>query len=258
MFSKWDSKVSSAEGGVGNLHTPQWAEETGWCGPTEVQGSEHWVASNLKALSKIVQSVFHPTYGLLILTHHTILMAYCVKTCAGCSQPPLCLEISSMSHRQIQMLERNHLKCMSSRRTKTKVWSFHKTKAKSYSSKQTNLNMSYFSCASYLVGGEPCHRMPNPMFVLAGRVSALCLVHKDAQEFDLLQILHKNKKSVHCSTLCPPFFRTEINKREAKVYSSGALQELCPALKEVVHDTCSDSVYHCTSPFQFQFSVWTQ
>lgn len=93
MFSKWDCKVSSLEGGVDSLHKPQWAEEIGWCGPTEVWGSENWVASNHKTLSKMVQSVFYPTYGLLILTitHHTIFVAYCVKTCADCSQPPLYL-----------------------------------------------------------------------------------------------------------------------------------------------------------------------
>lgn len=83
--------------------------------------------------------------------------------------------------------------------------------------------------------------MPNPMFVLAGRLNTLCLVHKDA-EFGLLQILHQSKKCVLCSTSCPPFFRIEINKSGAKVYCNGALQEHCSALKEDVHGTSSGSV----------------
>lgn len=143
---------------------------------------------------------------------------------------------------------------MSSHRTK--VWS-SKTKTKGYLLKQTDLNMSYFPCASYLVGGKSCHRMPNPMFVLAGRVNALCLMHKDAG-FGLLQILHQNKKYVHCSTSCPPFFRMEINKRWAKAYCSGAFQEHCSALKEVVHYTCSVSVYDYTFALQYEISIWTQ
>lgn len=109
----------------------------------------------------------------------------------------------------------------------------------------------------HLVGGKLCYKMPNPMFVLAGRVNALCLMHKDA-EFHLLQILPQSKKCVYCSTLCPPFFRMEINKRGAKVYCSGALQGHCSALKEIVHDTCSGSVYHYTSALQFKFCIKTQ
>lgn len=108
-----------------------------------------------------------------------------------------------------------------------------------------------------LAGGKFCHRMPNPMFVLAGRVKALCLMHKDA-EFGLLQKLHQSKKYVYCSTLCPPFFRMEINNRGAKVYCSGALQEHCSALKKIVHDACSGSVYHYTSAFQLKFCMRTQ
>lgn len=51
------------------------------------------------------------------------------------------------------------------------------------------------------------------MSILEGRMHALCLVHKDA-ELGLVQILHQDKKGVHCSASCPPFIRTEINKRE--------------------------------------------
>lgn len=82
-----------SRGWSGQCPSPQRAEEIGWCGPTEVQGSERWVASNYKTLSKIAQSVFHPTYGLVILTtsHPTVVMAYCVKSLPDCSQPYLCL-----------------------------------------------------------------------------------------------------------------------------------------------------------------------
>lgn len=153
--------------------------------------------------------------------------------------------------------------CMSSHRTKTKVWSSDKTKTKGYLWKQTFKYIIFSMCIFHmhfhvcLAGGKFCHRMPNPMFVLAGRVKALCLMHKDA-EFGLLQKLHQSKKYVYCSTLCPPFFRMEINNRGAKVYCSGALQEHCSALKKIVHDACSGSVYHYTSAFQLKFCMRTQ
>lgn len=211
MFSKWDCEVRSLEGGMGSLHKPLWAEETSWCGPTEVQGSEVWVASNHKTLSKIVQSVFHPSYGLLILTisHHTFVMAYTVKSCADCSQPHLCLSYAW----KFLPWATDKFKCY-----KETIWSVCLlTELRQRSDLLTWLKQKiiywnkpiqtpHFPCASNLVWGQLCHRIPNPMFVLAGKVNALCLMYKDA-EFGLLQILNQNKKYVYCSTSCPPFFR---------------------------------------------------
>lgn len=136
---------------------------------------------------------------------------------------------------------------------KTKVWSSHKTKTKNCLLKQMDLNVIFSMCILFS-WGKLCHRMPNPMFVLAGRVNTLCLMHEDA-ECGLLQILHQNKKCVCCSTSCPPFFRMEINKRGAKVYCSGALQEHYSGLKEVVHYTCSVSVFNYNSALQFKSSI---
>lgn len=131
-----------------------------------------------------------------------------------------------MSHRQIQTLQRSHLKCMS----------FHKTKPKGYSLKQTDLNIIFFMCILFS-WGKTLHQNAKSC-VCTGRADECFVSCAQGCRVWPFVNMHQNKKYVHCSTSCLPFLRLE-NKRVAEVFSSGDLQEHCSALKEAVHDTCS-------------------
>lgn len=164
MFSKWNCKVSSLEGGIAASINPSEQRRAAYGVPQRCKAQNIGFPLTTKRWAKSYS--FPSDLWSSYINHKSSYNCYgtlCQKPCwlfPDTFMPFICLEISYMSHRQIQTLQRNHLKSVSSHRRKTKVWSSHKTKAKGYSLKQTDLNMSYFfifSTLFYLEENLPQH-----------------------------------------------------------------------------------------------------